>query len=56
MGMTTAKAPTTAPTSEPAAANPDALPTAGGSYTRQPDGTLVPTQPIADTAPTATPE
>lgn len=35
----------TTPTATPAAApiDMDALPTGGGSYTRQPDGTLVPT-------------
>ena len=44
--------PTATPTPEPRPAqpNPDALPQAGGSYTRQPDGTLQPT------APTETPE
>lgn len=37
--------------------NPDALPPGGGSYMRQPDGTLVPANPPA-TAPNtlATPE
>lgn len=33
--------------------NPDELPQAGGSYTRQPDGSLTPTQ---HAAPTDTPE
>lgn len=43
---------TPTPTPEPRTAkpNPDALPQAGGSYTRQPDGTLRPA------APTETPE
>ena len=33
----------------------DALPPGGGSYTRQPDGTLVPTPAADTTTPTTTP-
>lgn len=33
----------------------DALPPGGGSYTRQPDGTLVPTPAADTTTPAATP-
>lgn len=33
--------------------DPDALPTCGGSYSRQPDGSLVRNTPPADPAPVA---
>lgn len=56
-----AKAPT--PDPAPAPIDMDALPPAGGSYTRQPDGTLVLNQPtptdaqaVTPAAPTATSE
>lgn len=46
-----------APTPDPKAApiDMDALPPAGGSYTRQPDGTLVLNQPATADAPDAAP-
>ena len=59
--MTTpAKKPTPVQTSASPAAPPpapdmDALPPGGGSYTRQPDGTLVPTPAADTTTPAATP-
>lgn len=58
--MTTpAKKPTPVQTSASPAATPapdmDALPPGGGSYTRQPDGTLVPTPAADTTTPAATP-
>lgn len=63
--MTTpAKKPTPVQTSaSPAAPHPaatpapdmDALPPGGGSYTRQPDGTLVPNPAADTTTPAATP-
>ena len=57
MTSTTTKA---APAPAPAPINLDALPPGGGSYTRQPDGTLVPNTQApdlpADTATQATPE
>jgi len=58
--MTTpAKKPTPVQTSAspatPPAPDMDALPPGGGSYTRQPDGTLVPTPAADTTTPPATP-
>lgn len=41
---------TTAAAAQPAAAAPLPMPQAGGSYTRQPDGSLAPTPAVAEQA------
>jgi hypothetical protein len=51
--MATAK---TAPTPPTPPAQPEALPQSGGSYIRQPDGSLTPAQPAEPATPTTDPQ